>query len=170
MLVRPAEESYQKGLAALAQGRRLEALALFEAAMALDKAYGAKAPQPRYVSFYGLCLALEARRMSEAAALCREALGAEFYNADLHWNLGRVLLAAGRRREAHDVLVQGLGWERGHSGIVRELRSMGRRRRPVIPFLARRNPINVLLGRMTYSNARPSPARRREVRPGVARS
>jgi hypothetical protein len=36
----------------------------------------------------------------------------------------------------------------GHAGIVRELKQMGIRRRPVLPFLARDNRLNVLLGRI----------------------
>lgn len=158
MLVRPAEESFQKGLAALAQGRRLEGIALFEAAIQLDRQFGSEAPQPRYLSYYGVCLSYEGRRATEGAKLCRDALTREVFNPDLYHNLGRALLACGRRREAFEVLHQGLKWERGHPGIVRELRTMGRRRRPTIPFLSRSNPLNVLLGRWSNPGA-PAQAR-----------
>ena len=151
MLIRPAEESYHRGVEAFSEGRRLEAMALFEAAIELDKQFGAARAQARYLSYYGLCLALESHRVAEGVALCREATALEFYNPELYCNLGRVLIAARRRHDAYQALRQGLRLERGHPGIVRELRGMGRRRRPVFPFLSRRNPINVLLGRLTYS-------------------
>ncbi len=150
MLIRPAEESFQKGMEALSMGRRLEALALFESAIALERQFGSGRPQPRYLSYYGMCLAREARKLGHGTELSRVAGNAEFYNPDLYCNLAKVLGAASRRREAYQVLLRGLKWERSHAGIVRELRSMGRRRKPVLPFLSRTNPLNVLLGRMTY--------------------
>jgi tetratricopeptide (TPR) repeat protein len=153
MLVRPAEETFQKGLAALAHGRRIEALALFEAAIELDRKFSSEKIEARYLSYFGLCLAMDKRRAHEGVKFCREALAAEFFNPDLYLNLARALLASERRKEAFAVLQQGLGWERRHPGIVKELRAMGRRRRPPIPFLARSNPLNVLLGRISYQRA-----------------
>jgi tetratricopeptide (TPR) repeat protein len=152
MRVRPsAEESYRKGLAALEQGRRREALALFDAAIEIERRHGGKEPPPRYLSYFGLCLALELRRFGEAVRCCREAAEGEFFNPEIHLNLGRVFLAANRRREAIAALHQGLRWDKRHAAILRELRSLGRRRRPVLPFLDRRHPINVMLGRLTYA-------------------
>ena len=153
MLVRPAEESFQKGLAALAQKRRVEAMALFEAAIELERTFGAEKIEARYLSYFGLCLSMDKRRAHEGVKFCREALAAEFFNPDLYLNLGRALLASDRRKEAFAILHQGLGWERRHPGIVKELRAMGRRRKPPIPFLARSNPLNVFLGRISYQRA-----------------
>ncbi len=150
MLIRPAEDSFRKGLEALAAGRGLEALARFEAAVELERRHRAARPQARYLSFYGLCLGYEASRHDEGVRFCREALSLEFYNADLSWNLGRVLLLAGKRREAHEALQKGLSVQPGHAGILRELGRMGARRRPVLQFLSRNHPVNVLLGRLTY--------------------
>ncbi len=151
MLIRPAEESFLAGIEAFGAGRRLEALARFEAALALERQLGASRAQPRYLSYYGLCLALEAQRTGEGLGLCRDAVQLEFYNADLYCNLARVLVAAKRKKEAHQVLRDGLKWEHGHPGIQRELRSLGTRRKPVLRFLSRQNPINVLLGQMIHS-------------------
>lgn len=157
MLIRPAEDSFRQGLDALANGKRLEALALFEASINLERQFGVDRAQPRYASYYGLCLGLESRKFPEALALCREAAEAEFYSADLHLNLARVLIAGGRRAEARDAILRGLRWESSHPVLQRELRAMGSRRKPVLPFLSRQNPINVFLGRMTYA---PQPRRR----------
>jgi predicted Zn-dependent protease len=148
MLVQAAESRFARGLEALEAGRGLEALALFEAAIELERRLGARTPQARYLSFYGLSLALEADRLREGAELCRQAIGLEFFNADLSWNYGRVLLAQERRKEAYQVFLKGLSVQKSHQGILRELARMGWRKRPIVPFLDRKNPVNVALGKM----------------------
>lgn len=158
MLVNTAEARFRKGLEALDAGRGIEALALFEAAIEIERRYGSSRPQARYLSFYGLCLALESGRIREGSEFCRQAIALEFYNADLYWNLGRVMLSGGRRRDAWDILRKGLALQPGHMGLRREMARMGFRRRPLIPFLSRRHPLNVLLGRLAGS-PRKAPAR-----------
>jgi tetratricopeptide (TPR) repeat protein len=153
MLVRPAEESFFKGIGALQQGRGIEALALFEAAVVIEQRQRVDRPQARYLSYYGLCLGLEAKRLPDGIRFCRDAIDLEFYNADLCWNLGRLLMAAGERGEAFLIFQKGLRLHPGHTGILRELHRMGKRRRPSLRFLARSNLVNVLLGRLTYSGA-----------------
>jgi tetratricopeptide (TPR) repeat protein len=149
MLVSAAEESFRRGKAALESLRVLEALALFESAIELERRRGKLRVQARYLSFYGLCLALLGHQVREGAEYCREAAAREPYDADLHWNLGVALLRADRRRQAFEALQAGLELEPAHRGIRRELARMGWRRRPVLPFLARSHPLNVLLGRLT---------------------
>jgi hypothetical protein len=154
MLVQAAEDSFNQGLQALHDRRHLEAQALFEAAVTISKRLANGVVQPRYLSYYGVCLATHSGRHHEGVEFCREATSRESYNADLYCNLGRSLLAAGRRREAFEALVRGLRLQAGHRGIHRTLRKMGRRRRPLIPFLSRSNPLNVILGRMTAAMRR----------------
>jgi len=149
MLVPSAEERFRRGLEAFQTGRQREALALFETAIELERRSGKKRPQARYLSYYGLCLALEENRVRDGIEICRQALPLESYNADLHLNMARALLVAGRRREAHEQLLRGAGLAPGHAEIYRALHAMGLRRRPAIPFLRRDNPLNVLLGRLT---------------------
>ncbi len=148
MLIPSAEESYKKGLHAFVEGRRKEALAMFEAAIEIQRRSSGGHPEPRYLSYYGLCLALEKNEIHEALHFCRQAVTLEGYNPDIRCNLGRVLMRAGRRRAAYDTLVQGLGMESDHRVIKAALRHMGVRRPPIIPFLSRNNPLNVFLGRM----------------------
>ncbi|HUC44828.1 MAG TPA: hypothetical protein VMR65_12355 [Candidatus Sulfotelmatobacter sp.] len=150
MLVQAAETRFQRGIAALEAGRGIEALALFEAAIELERRLGAGVPQARYMSWYGLTIALEAQRLREGAALCRQAIALEFYNADLCWNYGRVLLAADDRRGAFDAFLKGLKVQKSHAGIQRELSRMGWRRRPVLPFLDRANLLNRMLGKLLH--------------------
>ena len=151
---------------ALARGKGVQALALFEAAIEIERRQGVRSPQGRYLSYYGLCLGLEANHVREGLQFCHEAIDLEFYNPDLYLNLGRVLLAAEMRRAAYDAFVKGTRVGPAHAGLSRELRRMGLRRRPVIGWLARHNPLNVLLGRMTTprfvqppDEARPNGAR-----------
>ena len=147
MLVQVAEDSYKRGCVALEDGRKREALAYFEAAIALEKRFGVARPQARYLSNYGLCLATTRVRVSEAVKYCQAATGIETYDAEMHFNLGRVYLIAKHRRRAYQSLARGLRLQPDHLGIRRELLRMGRRRRPFLPFLARRNALNVFLGR-----------------------
>jgi tetratricopeptide (TPR) repeat protein len=152
MLVRVAEESFDKGLEAMDKGHRDEALAFFEAAIALEKQFGSGSPQPRYLSHYGMCLGLLGRRRYEGVRFCREAVAKEGYNPDLLWNLGRALLAADRRGEAYAALTKGLRLQRDHRGIILELKNMGIRRKPFMRFLGRANPLNVFIGRLRSSS------------------
>lgn len=147
MLVQAAEESFQKGIKALAEGRQREALAMFEAALELAQRFGTERPQARYLSYYGLCLGLERNELREALRFCREAVTLEGYNPDLRCNLGRILMKAGRRKEAHQALLRGLSLQADHVDLRRALKSMGLRRRPPVPFLRRNHPLNVFLGR-----------------------
>jgi tetratricopeptide (TPR) repeat protein len=161
MLVQAAETRFQRGLLAQKDGRGLEALALFEAALELEKRLGSRTPQARYLSYYGLALARDAGQLREGAELCRQAIALEFFNADLCWNHGRVLLLLGRRKDAFAAFIKGLSVQRNHQEILGELGRMGWRKRPMISFLPRANPINAALGRMFRSTPQPAPARRR---------
>jgi tetratricopeptide (TPR) repeat protein len=148
MLVNAAEGCFANGMRSLSEGRLRQALALFESAISLERQLGESRPQARYLSYYGLCLALAQDETREALRFCREAVTIEGYNADLRLNLGRVLMAAGRKKEAFETFRKGLELDRHHVGLRRALRSMGLRRRPALPFLGRSHPLNVLLGRL----------------------
>jgi tetratricopeptide (TPR) repeat protein len=161
MLVPTAETRFRRGLDALQDGRTLEAMALFEAALELERRLGARTPQARYLSYYGLCLAQEEARRRDGAEFCRQAIALEFFNADLYWNYGRVLLVSDRRKEAFAAFVKGLSVQQNHQEILRELAKMGWRKPPLLPFLSRSNPLNVALGRMFRAGRAPEPARRR---------
>jgi tetratricopeptide (TPR) repeat protein len=151
MLIQAAEDSFRQGMNAFEEGRGREAMAFFEAAIKLERRFGARTPQARYLSHYGLCLGMVMQRKHEGVRYCKEAAHLETYNADIQCNLGRVLLASGIRKEAYRAFVSGLKMDPGHAGIVRELKQMGVRRRPVLPFLSRNNRLNVLLGRIRNS-------------------
>jgi tetratricopeptide (TPR) repeat protein len=156
MLIPSAEESYAKGLRALSGGRGKEAMALFEAAIQIAwRGHGSR-PQARYLSYYGLCLALMCNENREGLRCCREAVSQEGYDPDIRCNLGRVLLNAGRRAEAYRCFVRGLAQGADHPPILSALRSMGIRGRPTLPFLSRGSPLNVFLGRLRAGGRQPA--------------
>jgi predicted Zn-dependent protease len=148
MLNQVAEQSFQQGMEHLAERRHREALAFFRGALEIERRNGTRRPQARYLSFYGLALALTNGGLHEAVRACRKAARQEGYRPEVCWNLGRVLLLANKRREAHRALTWGLRMQPDHPGLRGEMERMGYRRRPVLPFLSRRNALNVLLGRL----------------------
>jgi tetratricopeptide (TPR) repeat protein len=149
MLNHAAEQSFQNGLDALASRKPREAFAFFSGALEIERRNGGAAHlQARYVSYYGLTLATVRGDLHEAVRCCRNAVKVEGYRPDLCWNLGRVALKAGRRREAYRALLRAARLQPDHHGIRRDLERMGRRRRPVLPFLPRSNRLNVFLGRL----------------------
>ncbi len=152
MLNREAEASFERGHRALEKNDWKEATAFFEAAVTLERKLCPHSPQARYRSFYGLCVGLAKKRHFDAIRLCRSAITLERYNPDLHLNLGRVFFDAGRKREAHRAFVQGLRQETGHMELIRAVKRMGLRKRPVLRFLRRTHPLNVALGRMRAQN------------------
>ena len=154
MLVHAAEQSFQKGMELLTIGRHREALAFFRGAIEIEKRTGGGPYQARYLSFFGLSVGLTDGGLHEAVRCCRQAAKQEGYRPEVCLNLGRVLLMADRRREAYRSLRAGLRMQPANREIHRELRRMGRRRRPVVPFLGRQSPLNVFLGRLRSATAR----------------
>jgi tetratricopeptide (TPR) repeat protein len=137
-----AEESYRRGRQLLAQGHKSDAFDYFRTAHTLDGS------NPRYRSYYGLCLALVESRFNEGLELCRSAAKEEFFNPELYHNLARVHLAFGFKAEGIRYVRRGLMIDPGHLGMRDELCDLGVRRAPILPFLPRRHRLNRWLGRL----------------------
>jgi Flp pilus assembly protein TadD len=151
MIYKPAEDSFRKGVEVLQVcGRNKEAMALFEASLLLDSRAQKTSGQPRYRSYYGLCLSTTKGKMKEALKLCRKACEDEFYNWEVWFNLGRVEREAGNCVKAHKALVRALRLQPRNQEIRKELEELGMRRPPMISFLGRDHPLNRFLGRLTY--------------------
>ena len=151
MIYKPAEISFRKGVEALKSRRRhTEAMAFFEASLLLDSRAQKNSGQPRYRSYYGLCLSSTKGKMKEALKLCRKACEDEFYNHEVWFNLGRVEQEAGNRYKAHKALVRALHLSPHKEKIREALNQLGLRRAPVFSFLHRDHPFNRFLGRLTY--------------------
>ena len=129
---------FDKGVEALRHDHLFLARVCFEQA-----ALGGKSPA--ISSYLALCRAKTRGEFGEAIALVEEAMALEPRNPVHYLNLGRIHLLAGDRPQALDTFRRGARYDRSGE-IGRELESMGVRKRPVIPFLARSNPLNRYLG------------------------
>ena len=114
------------------------------------RASGAKIPAP-VVSYYGLCMAMHKERYREAAQFCQAAIDTEPFKADYYANLAHVCAAGKIRRKAIIAIQRGLAIEPENERLLRLQSRLGMRRPPVVPFLDRSNPINILLGRLRHS-------------------
>ncbi len=99
-----------------------------------------------YFSYLGCAIARAKKQRAEGLALCEHAVKIEFYQPENWANLADVLLLAGKRSEAIDALLQGLRIDAQQPRLQELLETMGLRKRPVLPFLSRQNPLNHLLG------------------------
>ena len=89
-------------------------------------------------------------RYKEAAEFCQAAIEREFYNSDHYENLGRVWVEGGSRRKAVEAFDKGIALSPENRRLRKLREEIGVRRRPVIPFLHRDNPLNITLGRMRH--------------------
>ena len=128
----------KRGIAAADQGNTLDALLHLETAARLGST-------PTLTSYLGYCMARERRQFKAGTGLCRQALLKEPEQAVHYLNLGRVLLAADEKRLAITTFQRGL--KRGrHRLILEELKKLGMRKPPVVPFLSRGHSLNRFLG------------------------
>jgi Flp pilus assembly protein TadD len=104
---------------------------------------------PFYLSYYGLCIGMRGD-YAEAEQLCRRAAKLNPASPIILVNLGRILLEQGLRQEARDLFSRAYAIDNTSSAAALELSGMGVRRRPVIPFLARSNPLNFVLGKIRH--------------------
>ena len=123
-----------KGERALQNGDTLVALLQFEMAHAIEPSPGVKAK-------LAFCLAKERRQYQQAMALCREALQAEPDNPDHYYQLSRIYLVVGQKRQAIKSLRKGLKFKR-HQPIIDELNRLGFRKEPYFTSLPREHFLN----------------------------
>lgn len=132
------ENIFARGLTAFKSDDTLSALVLFEKACRLEA-------NPGFFSYLAFCLAKERGQYKKAVALCREALEQEPDNLAHYLNLGRIFVLMGKKPDAIQIFREGLA--RGKSPEITEhLERLGARKRPVIPFLKRTNPVNKFIG------------------------
>jgi len=133
-----AEELFEKGVKAVDKGNWVAALACFEKVVQTDGNAAAS-------SYLAVCIARERGQVNKAEMLCREALNKEPDNPVHYLNLGRIYLCQGKKTEAIQSFREGLS--RGaEKRIIDELDRLGTRKKPVISFMERDNPVNKFLG------------------------
>jgi tetratricopeptide (TPR) repeat protein len=99
-------------------------------------------------SYCGLCVAEVKHHYANALEYCNISVQRDVTNPDHHANIALVYLEWKDRKRAIRHLQAGLRLQPTNPRIHKILDEIGRRRRPVIPFLKRSNPINKMLGRM----------------------
>jgi hypothetical protein len=104
-----------------------------------------------FYSYLGYGIALRDRRIREGLKLCRHSIQVEFYQGENYLNLARTCLLARDRKGAVQAVRGGLKVDRQNPQLLALYKEMGIRSLPVLPFLDRNNPLNVLLGRIRYS-------------------
>lgn len=117
-----------------------------KATKAFEKAFKEDPEEAGYMSYYGMCKALRGGEIGLGLELCTRAIKKEFFKAEFYSNLGRVYLAAGNKKGAIKVFLKGLKFDPNNSELNKFLVEVGFRKRPVIPVLARTNPLNKVLG------------------------
>lgn len=117
----------------------------YSSALAAIEQIPLPARTPLVKSAYALCLAEVEGNYKSSASICHEAIKKEPKNPEHYYRQGRILLMAGRKKDAIWVLRMGLRYGR-HRGIIDTLGAMGIRRPPPIYFLNRSNPLNKYLG------------------------
>ena len=136
------EKSYtelvEKGISLLNDNQRLVALSCFEKAYSMGKT-------PKLLSYLSYCIATERGQISEALKLCNEALLQEPDYSAHYLNLGRIYLHAGKKEEALTSLRKGLSY--GENPAIKSLlEKIGKRNKPVFPFLPRDSFFNKYVG------------------------
>jgi len=101
-------------------------------------------------SYLGYGIALRQQRISEGLKLCQHAVKMEFFQAESYVNLARTQMLAGHRRAAVRAVADGLKLEPDNQQLLELQHEIGYRRKPVLSFLSRSNPINALLGRVRH--------------------
>ena len=99
-------------------------------------------------SFLGYGIARYQKQVKEGLRLCQHAVKVQFYHPDCHLNLARVQVLAKNRKGAVHAIAQGLALDPKNAGLRSLQNEIGVRRRPVLGFLSRNNPVNRTLGKL----------------------
>lgn len=129
----------EKGIGLARDGEYEKAVKVFDQDLCFTQ-------HPTAMSYYALCLANVEGNFDKAISLCLMAAEKEFYNPEIYLNLGRIFLLNGQKAVAVRAFRKGLKFDNSHFGIMSEMRKLGVRRKPVISFLQRTNPVNKFLG------------------------
>ena len=142
-----ATQILKEGVSLMRTGDHVAAINMFEQVYKSDTL-----PKPiSGLSYYGYCLAKLRKKYREAIELCERAVN-ERPDDPAHWaNLTEVCMMANRRVKAHNTIEEALK-RFPRTKLLLDIRDwMGKRRAPVIPFLDRSNPMNMILGHIRHT-------------------
>jgi tetratricopeptide (TPR) repeat protein len=133
-----------------------------EAFGAFRSAHQGDPRNPRYLSYYGLTVALEDENVEQGIQICREAIHLVPFEPEFYLNLSRVYMKAGKRKQALGILQEGLALNHKSKLLASEFAKIDLRRKPFFSLLHRDNILNKILGKLTYRF-------RRKNRPGQSK-
>jgi len=114
---------------------------------------------PFILTYYGCLLAIVDKKYRSGVETCRKAIallkkastfGEEMLYPVFYLNLGRAYLAAGKKDDAISAFKKGLQFDSRSGELVKELRALGIRKPPPVPFLDRTNLINKYIGKLLH--------------------
>jgi tetratricopeptide (TPR) repeat protein len=114
---------------------------------------------PFICSYQGCLEAIVNKKYSKGVNTCRNAFkvlkeqvpfGEEFFFPILYLNLGKTYLAANKRKEAYASFKKGLDIDEENRDILNEMKKLGIRRKPLLSFLKRSNPLNKYIGKLSH--------------------
>ncbi len=135
---------FEDGLARYVEGDASAAHARFE------RAHRRAPSDPRIMSWYGLTLVLVERNSNLGILYGDQALRLAGPDPEIYLNQARAHLALGQRERAVKAIIRGLAVDPHHEPLRAAQQAMGWRRKPVIGFLSRSNPINRWLGKIRH--------------------
>jgi predicted Zn-dependent protease len=140
------EQLLRLGRDALWQGKYDDACEALSEYCDRLKHYNRPVP-PAVLAYYGLSIG-HSRSAREGLRICLDAISQDRRNPNIYLCLARLYVLANSRKNAVDVIAQGLRVSRTHQGLRALRQELGVRQKPAIPFLARENAVNVGLGRV----------------------
>ncbi len=126
----------------------------------LNEALEKHPDDPFLLSYYGCLQAVTNKDYDTGIDVCHTAIdslkkrvpfGEEFFYPVFYLNLGRAYLASGNKAEAVNAFNLGLEAGGENKDLLWEIRKLGLRRTPAVPFLRRSNPINKYIGQLLHS-------------------
>jgi tetratricopeptide (TPR) repeat protein len=116
---------------------------------------------PFFLSYYGCLISVVENNPKEGIKICENSIGtlnvsmpfgSEFFYPIFYLNLGRAYLKGNRKKDAVKAFQEGLKNDPGNRDIMWEIKKMGERKQPPLPFLSRGNPINKYIGLLLYKS------------------
>jgi tetratricopeptide (TPR) repeat protein len=121
---------------------------------------------PYILSFYGSYQAIMDKKYKSGIENCKKAIvllmkkssasGETRRFAILYLNFGKAYLAGGKKKDAIAAFKKGLQYDTRNAPLLKELETLGTRKKPTIAFLDRANPINKYLGMIRQQEKKPT--------------
>ncbi len=114
---------------------------------------------PVILSYFGCLEAVVDKKYTRGIETCKRAIAILKARGStdegllmpiFYLNLGRACVAGRKKQEAVDAFTKGLSYNKGSIELQKELRALGKRKKPPVPFLSRSNPINKYIGLLLH--------------------